>query len=76
MTIIPLARDGVTNDAPSLEQIATLQWLAREDATPYGSCKGRTLDALIAAGLAIVSGSCVLVTDAVRDELRGHGRAS
>ena len=54
----------------SEEELKMLRWLAREDWTPLGSCEGKLLDRLEAAGLIHVSGNAVGVTDAGRAKLR------
>lgn len=44
-----------------LEQVLTeherflLEWLAKENASPYGECRGKALDRLVALGLAWIA---------------------
>jgi len=45
------------------DQSQLLVWLSEEDATPFGSCKGITLDTLIGAGFARVNGESVALTE-------------
>lgn len=52
-----LTDQGVARLAASLtpEEASVLEWLGREDASSYGECSGRALDALLGRDLASVA---------------------
>lgn len=61
------------------EELFTLEWLAKEDASHYGECRGAALDRLLALGFAAMNpvppqGADYAVVWATDQGLRALGR--
>lgn len=68
----------MSEDRLTKDERMTLEWLAKEDSSAYGECKGVALDTLVRLGLASLGPAefgreyyrRVEVTDAGREELK------